>query len=76
MRYQRLTTYSGTVANGTSINTATAGTKSFTVTAKDNAGNSAAETVSYSVEGSGGCLRTGHHSFDYRNAGIQRLVHQ
>lgn len=39
----------GTVANGSAIDTGTTGTKSFTVTAKDEAGNQAAASVSYSV---------------------------
>ena len=41
----------GTVANGKPINTTSAGTKSFTVTAKDNAGNSVTKTVNYTVAG-------------------------
>jgi hypothetical protein len=39
----------GTVEDGDAIDTATAGTKSFTVTATDNAGNETTETVSYEV---------------------------
>ena len=44
----------GTVANGKPINTTSAGTKSFTVTAKDNAGNSVTKTVNYTVAGAVG----------------------
>jgi hypothetical protein len=39
----------GTVANGTSIDTASAGQKSFTVTATDNAGNTTSVTHTYRV---------------------------
>ena len=39
----------GTVANGSPINTAVAGTNTFGVTATDAAGNSAATTVTYTV---------------------------
>jgi outer membrane protein assembly factor BamB len=39
----------GTVANGTPINTATVGAKTFTVTAADNAGNTSSVTHHYSV---------------------------
>ena len=39
----------GTVADGSAINTATLGAKSFTVTATDNAGNPATKTVFYTV---------------------------
>jgi hypothetical protein len=45
----RMATCTGTVANGAAINTASAGTKSFSVTAKDNAGNAATKSVSYKV---------------------------
>jgi hypothetical protein len=40
----------GTLANGSPLNTHTAGTFSFTVTAIDNAGNSATRTVTYKVK--------------------------
>jgi Bacterial Ig-like domain (group 3) len=40
----------GTVANGVDINTSTVGTKTFTVTAKDAAGNTATKSVSYTVK--------------------------
>ena len=40
---------SGTTAAGAGINTASVGTKSFSVTATDKAGNSAPSTVSYTV---------------------------
>src|SRR5712691_11552924 len=39
----------GTVASGTSIDTSSAGTKSFTVTAVDNVGNTSHQTVTYEV---------------------------
>ena len=39
----------GTVANGIRINTSTVGTKTFTVTATDRAGNSTTKSVTYSV---------------------------
>lgn len=44
-----LTACTGTVANGTAINTATTGKKLFSVTGKDNAGNQATKSVSYIV---------------------------
>ena len=40
----------GTRANGSALNTSTAGTYTFTVTAVDAAGNSASKTVSYTVK--------------------------
>jgi len=43
----------GTEANGAAIDTSTTGTKTFTVTAKDSAGNSDAKTVTYYVAKSG-----------------------
>jgi hypothetical protein len=49
----RMATCIGSVANGMAIDTASAGTKSFSVTATDNAGNSATNAVNYTVEGSG-----------------------
>ena len=39
----------GSVTNGTAIDTSTAGTKTFTVTARDNAGNQTVKTVEYTV---------------------------
>ncbi|MCU1353648.1 MAG: Hyalin, partial [Acidimicrobiales bacterium] len=39
----------GTIANGGSLNTSTVGAKSFTITAKDNAGNTTTKTVHYNV---------------------------
>jgi hypothetical protein len=39
----------GTVPNGSNLPTGTKGSKSFTVTAKDTAGNTATKTVSYTV---------------------------
>jgi len=39
----------GTVANGSNIDTASVGSKSFTVNAEDNAGNTASQTVNYEV---------------------------
>lgn len=39
----------GTVANGTPINTASVGPKSFTVNASDNKGNTSTQTVNYNV---------------------------
>jgi len=44
-----VTQCSGTVANGSTIDTSTVGTKSFTVTAVDNAGNTTIRTVNYTV---------------------------
>ena len=41
----------GTVANGSAIDTASAGSKTFTVTATDNAGNQDSVTQTYSVAG-------------------------
>ena len=40
----------GTVPNGSYINTGTVGTKSFTVTARDRAGNTSSATRTYTVE--------------------------
>jgi hypothetical protein len=40
----------GPVADGASIDTSSKGTKHFTVTSKDNAGNAEIKTVSYTVE--------------------------
>jgi hypothetical protein len=40
----------GTVANGAAIDTASTGSKSFSVNAKDQAGNTASKAVSYSVK--------------------------
>jgi hypothetical protein len=40
----------GSVANGAQIDTASVGSKTFTVNAEDNAGNTASATVSYSVQ--------------------------
>jgi hypothetical protein len=47
-----IATCSGTAANGVAIDTASAGTKSFVVTAVDLAGNATTKSVSYSVAGS------------------------
>jgi hypothetical protein len=44
-----LATCAGTVANGADVDTLSAGEKSFTVTATDNAGNPASQTVTYRV---------------------------
>jgi hypothetical protein len=44
-----LTSCSGTVVNGSAIDTATTGPKSFTVTGRDGAGNTTTATVSYTV---------------------------
>ena len=44
-----VSTCDGTVANGASIDTVTTGTKSFTVSATDAAGNTASTTVTYQV---------------------------
>lgn len=44
-----LTSCSGTVPFGGRIDTATAGTKTFTVTSRDNAGNTQTSTTSYTV---------------------------
>lgn len=44
-----VTTCSGPVLDGAQIDTASVGSKSFTVDAEDNAGNTASATVSYSV---------------------------
>ena len=42
-------TCAGTVANGSPINTATSGSKTFTVNATDAVGNTSSQTVTYSV---------------------------
>ncbi len=42
----------GTVADGAAIDTSATGTKSFRVTAEDNAGNQSTRTVNYTVAGS------------------------
>ena len=47
-----IATCAGTVANGASINLSSTGTKSFTVTSTDLAGNSATSTVTYTVSSS------------------------
>jgi len=44
-----LATCAGPVASGSPIDTATVGLKTFTVTAADNAGNTASQSVSYTV---------------------------
>ena len=44
----------GTAANGSPIDTSSAGAKSFTVTATNQAGNSASQTVHYTVVGADG----------------------
>jgi hypothetical protein len=44
-----LASCTGTVANGSSVDTSSVGDKSFTVNATDNAGNPASRTVSYTV---------------------------
>src|SRR5215204_5852199 len=54
----------GTVADGAPVNTATSGTKTFTVTASDNAGNVASVTHTYTVVGAGQCTITGTSSAD------------
>ena len=46
-------TCSGTVANGSNINTSSVGPKTFTVNATDGAGNPASKTVSYYVKATG-----------------------
>jgi hypothetical protein len=43
-------TCAGTVADGAAIKTGSAGTKRFTVTSTDNAGNKATQSVSYTVD--------------------------
>jgi hypothetical protein len=45
-----LASATGTVPNGTAIDTATIGSKTFTVTATDNATNTQTKTVTYSVQ--------------------------
>jgi Tol biopolymer transport system component/fibronectin type 3 domain-containing protein len=45
-----LASCTGTVANGLPVDTSSVGTKSFTVTARDNAGNVGTKTVQYKVE--------------------------
>lgn len=47
-------TCAGTVANGSSISMSSTGTRIFSVTATDQAGNSATSTVSYTVSGTSG----------------------
>ena len=42
-------TATGTAASGQSIDTSTVGTKTFTVNAEDNAGNTATQTVTYKI---------------------------
>jgi hypothetical protein len=44
-----IATCNGTVANGQPIDTSSTGTKSFTVTATDKAGNQTTKTVKYTV---------------------------
>jgi hypothetical protein len=44
-----LATCAGTVANGANVDTSSVGEKSFTVSAADNAGNPASQTVTYTV---------------------------
>ena len=53
-----LASCSGTAANGDTVDTASVGEKSFTVSATDNAGNPASKTVSYSVVDQGGPVIT------------------
>lgn len=48
-----LTACAGTVANGAAISTATTGAKSFSVTARDSAGNQGSASANYSVGGTG-----------------------
>jgi Ca2+-binding RTX toxin-like protein len=49
----------GTVPDGSAVDTATSGTKTFTVSASDNAGNASSVTHTYTVVGSGQCTKTG-----------------
>ena len=49
MQRRASTTCSGTVADGAAIKTGSAGTKKFTVTSTDNAGNKTTQSVSYTV---------------------------
>jgi Ca2+-binding RTX toxin-like protein len=50
----------GTVPDGSPVDTATLGTKSFTVTTSDNAGNVSSVTHTYTVVGAGQCTITGN----------------
>lgn len=53
-RNRTIRSCSGPVANGSPISTATAGSKSFTVTAVDSNNQTASKTVTYTVTSSGG----------------------
>jgi hypothetical protein len=48
-----------TVPNGTAIDTSTTGTKTFSVNASDNAGNQAAETVTYNITSTSSTSKNG-----------------
>src|SRR5829696_1353262 len=50
----------GTVPDGSPVDTATLGTKSFTVTTSDTAGNVSSVTHTYTVVGAGQCTITGN----------------
>lgn len=65
-----VTSCTGTVANGTAIDTATAGTKSFSATAKDNAGNQNIASLSYTVGGTPIVSAQGTQLFAWNDLGM------
>lgn len=60
----------GTVANGIAIDTASAGTKSFSVTAVDVAGNTTTTTIAYSVTGPNPPISGGARLFAWNDLGM------
>lgn len=67
-------TCAGTKANGSNIDTASPGAKSFVVTATDNAGNMTERIVSYTVQGAASCAAdvTNRVRFDAGNVSYDK----
>jgi hypothetical protein len=65
-----IATCTGSVANGVAINTSSTGTKNFTVTAVDRAGNASTKTISYSVTGSNVSGSGGTRLFAWNDLGM------
>jgi hypothetical protein len=65
-----IATCTGTVANGVAINTSSTGTKSFAVTAADQAGNLTTKSVSYSVTSSTTSNSGGTRLFAWNDLGM------
>ena len=65
-----MATCTGTVANGAAISTSPSGTKTFTVTATDQAGNTTTTSVSYTVAGSTSTTAKGTQLFAWNDLGM------